>query len=123
MRNHYIKGSSFERSLKKLFEKKGFAVIRSAGSHGVDILAGKKGKIYAFECKSTSNKNFYISNEDVNKLINFSELFGAIPYIALKISNEILFINPYLLVSAGKNYSLDYEKISPIAENIEELTK
>ncbi|ABR56201.1 Resolvase, Holliday junction-type [Methanococcus aeolicus Nankai-3] len=130
-RQLYIKGSNFERELKKLFENKGFAVIRSAGSHGVDIVAGKKGKIYAFECKATSNEKFYISNNDVDKLINFSELFGAIPYIALKVKlpgelqrksdKKILFINPYLLVSSGKNYSLDYHKIYPISEKIEDL--
>ena len=130
-RQLYKKGSNFERELKKLFENKGFAVIRSAGSHGVDLVVGKKGKIYAFECKATSNKKFYISNDDVDKLINFSETFGALPYIALKVtkspesnqrlSSEILFINPYLLISSGKNYSLDYYKICPIATDFKEL--
>ena len=42
MKHKYRKGSSFERELKKLLEKEGFAVVRSAGSKGVDLIAGKK---------------------------------------------------------------------------------
>lgn len=117
----YKKGSNFERELKKMFENKGFAVIRSAGSHGVDLVVGKRGIIYAFECKITSKEKFYISKDDVNKLIDFSETFGACPYIALKMNGEILFINPYLLTTSGKNYSLEYHKICPIATDFKEL--
>ena len=36
MEHKYRKGSSFERELKKLLEREGFAVLRSAGSKGVD---------------------------------------------------------------------------------------
>jgi Holliday junction resolvase len=104
-----------------MFENKGFAVVRSAGSHGIDLIVGKKGKIYAFECKTTSKEKFYISKEDVDKLINFSETFGAHPYIALKMNGKILFINPHLLTTSGKNYSLDYYKICPIATDFKEL--
>ncbi|MBW9222402.1 hypothetical protein KKP88_00480 [Methanothermococcus sp. SCGC AD-155-K20] len=117
----YRKGAEFERELKKMFEGGGFAVVRSAGSHGVDLIVGKKGKLYALECKCTSKERFYISKEDIIKLIDFSETFGAHPYIAIKINGEILFINPYLLEINGKNYSLDYYKIYPIALNFKEL--
>ncbi|AEH07213.1 Holliday junction resolvase Hjc [Methanothermococcus okinawensis] len=117
----YKKGSNFERELKKMFENKGFAVVRSAGSHGIDLIVGKKGNIYALECKITSKEKFYISKEDVDKLINFSEIFGAQPYIALKMNGKILFINPYLLTTSKKNYLLDYYKICPIAKDFKEL--
>jgi len=117
----YRKGSGFERELKKALEDKGFAVIRSAGSHGVDLVAGKNGKIYIFECKVTSKEKFYISKEDVDKLVEFSETFGGAPYIALKMKGERLFINPYLLTTNGKNYALDYNKICPIATDFKEL--
>ncbi len=121
MTYRYKKGSNFERELKKMFENKGFAVIRSAGSHGIDLVVGKKGTTYAFECKVTSKERFYISTEDVNKLLSFSEIFGAYPYIALKMNKRILFINPYLLTTSGKNYALDYYKICPIAKDFKEL--
>ncbi|HIQ39131.1 MAG TPA: hypothetical protein EYH53_03895 [Methanothermococcus okinawensis] len=104
-----------------MLENEGFAVIRSAGSHGVDLIAGKRGDIYAFECKSTSKESFYISRENILKLVVFSETFGAKPYLAVKIKGEILFINPYLLKVEGKSYLVDYYKISPIALSFKEL--
>ncbi|MBW9220129.1 hypothetical protein KKP89_01715 [Methanothermococcus sp. SCGC AD-155-N22] len=117
----YRKGTKFEWELKRILEREGFAVVRSAGSHGVDLIAGRKGEIYAFECKSTSKENFYISKENILKLLNFSETFGARPYIAIKIKRDILFIDPYLLKLEGKNYLIDYHKIFPIALNFKEL--
>lgn len=117
----YRKGTKFEWELKRMLENEGFAVIRSAGSHGVDLIAGKRGDIYAFECKSTSKESFYISRENILKLVVFSETFGAKPYLAVKIKGEILFINPYLLKVEGKSYLVDYYKISPIALSFKEL--
>ncbi|AEF95894.1 Holliday junction resolvase Hjc [Methanotorris igneus] len=117
----YRKGSNFERELKRALEKKGFAVVRSAGSHGVDIIAGKNGNIYIFECKSTSKEKFYVKKEDIDKLISFSETFGGKPYLALKIKGKWLFINPYLLHTDGKNYALEYKKIQVIAIDFKEL--
>ena len=124
MAHKYQKGSTFERELKKKLENRGFAVIRSAGSHGVDLVAGKKGKKpIVIECKSTSKDKYYIPNEDVEKLLEFSETFDGIPYIALKINRKCLFINPHLLTSAGKNYALDYEKLCPIALDIKDIAE
>ncbi|MBP2172486.1 Holliday junction resolvase Hjc [Methanococcus voltae] len=119
--NKYRKGSTFERELKKNLENKGFAVIRSAGSHGVDLVAGKSGKHFVFECKSTSKEKMYIPNEDVEKLVEFSEIFGGEPYLAVKIMNKCLFINPDDIASAGKNYALDYTKLCPLSRDIDEL--
>lgn len=119
----YRKGSTFERELKKKLENHGFAVIRSAGSHGVDLIAGKKGNTIVLECKSTSKDKYYIPNEDVEKLVEFSDIFGGTPYIALKIKGKCLFLNPHLLTSAGKNYALDYEKLSPIALDIKDIAQ
>ena len=120
MRHKYRKGSSFERELKKLLEKEGFAVIRSAGSKGVDLIAGRNGEILIFECKSSSKTKFYINKEDVEKLINFSKIFGGKPYLAIKFNGEILFINPYLLSTNGKNYVID-EKIKVMAIDFYEV--
>ncbi len=120
MRHKYRKGSSFERELKKLLEKEGFAVIRSAGSKGVDLIAGRKGEVLIFECKTSSKTKFYINKEDIEKLINFSETFGGKPYLAVKFNGEMLFINPYLLSTNGKNYVID-EKIKVIAVDFYEV--
>ena len=117
----YRKGSKFEWELKGMLEREGFAVVRSAGSHGVDLVAGRMGEIYAFECKSTSKESFYISRENILKLLLFSERFGARPYIAIKIKGDILFVDPYLLKLENRSYLIDYYKISPIALSFKEL--
>jgi Holliday junction resolvase len=120
MKHKYRKGSSFERELKKLLEREGFAVLRSAGSKGVDLIAGKKGKILIFECKTSSKSRFYIPKEDVEKLISFSEIFGGKAYLAIKFNGEMLFINPHLLSTNGKNYVID-EGIKAIAIDFYEV--
>jgi len=120
MKHKYRKGSSFERELKKLLEREGFAVVRSAGSKGVDLIAGKKGKILIFECKTSSKSRFYIPKEDVEKLITFSETFGGEAYLAIKFNGEMLFINPHLLSTNGKNYVID-ESIKAIAVDFYEV--
>ncbi|CAB3287824.1 Holliday junction resolvase Hjc [Methanocaldococcus lauensis] len=120
MRRKYRKGSSFERELKKLLEKEGFAVIRSAGSKGVDLIAGKNGKILIFECKYSSKEKLYVSKENVDKLINFSKTFGGTPFLAIKLNGEILFVNPYNLSTNGKNYLID-KKIKIIAVDFYEV--
>ncbi len=103
----YKKGSRFERELKEILEKNGYAVIRSAGSKGVDIIAGKKGRYLIFECKTTSKDKLYINKEDIIKLIAFSEKFGGIPYLAVKIQKTIIIIDPYNLKTDKKSYVID----------------
>jgi len=117
----YRKGAKFEWELKGMLEREGFAVLRSAGSHGVDLIAGRRGEIYAFECKSTSKESLYILRDNVLKLLIFSERFGAKPYIALKMMGDILFVDPYLLKLEGRSSLIDYYKISPIALSFKEL--
>ena len=117
----YRKGIKFEWELKGMLEREGFAVVRSAGSHGVDLIAGRRGEIYAFECKSTSKESLYIPRDSILKLLLFSETFGARPYIAVKIKRDILFIDPYLLKLESRYYLIDYYRISPIALSFKEL--
>ncbi|AHF80156.1 Holliday junction resolvase Hjc [Thermococcus paralvinellae] len=103
----YRKGASAERELIKMLEKEGFAVIRSAGSKKVDIVAGN-GKIYlCIEVKSTKGEKLYINEEDIDKLVNFAEKFGGKAVIAVKfIKNGWYFIYPNQLVKNGKNYKI-----------------
>jgi len=43
MNKKYVKGRSFEYQIKKIFEKRGFNVMRASGSHGLfDLIAFKK---------------------------------------------------------------------------------
>ncbi|WP_423792023.1 Holliday junction resolvase Hjc [Methanocaldococcus indicus] len=116
----YKRGSRFERELKTILESYGYAVVRSAGSKGVDLIAGKNGRILIFECKSTNKEKIYVQKEDVEKLINFSEIFGGIPYLAIKINKKIFFINPYILENNNKkSYAISEDFLYTLSiENI-----
>ncbi|WP_457752947.1 Holliday junction resolvase Hjc [Thermococcus sp.] len=103
----YRKGASAERELIKMLEKEGFAVIRSAGSKKVDIVAGN-GKLYlCIEVKSTKREKLYVNGEEVNKLVSFAEKFGGKAIIAVKfINNGWYFFYPNQLTKSGKNYKI-----------------
>jgi len=106
----YRTGASAERELIKMLEKAGFAVVRSAGSKKVDIVAGN-GRIYlCIEVKSTHEERLYFSEEDYEKLTSFAERFGGKAVIAVKFINRgWRFFYPENLEKGGKNYKLEVQ--------------
>ncbi len=85
------KGINAERELIHLFWKFGWAAIRIAGSGSSrypspDILAGNNLKKIAIECKTTVDSRKYLTRKEVYELEEFSRLFGAEPWIAVKFS-------------------------------------
>jgi Holliday junction resolvase len=83
-------GSVEERDLVNKLWEAGFAAMRAPASGGAtkrplpDVLAGN-GKLYlAIEVKSTRQEHIYIDNEKIKNLIEFSEIFGATPYVGAK---------------------------------------
>ncbi len=106
----YRRGASAERELIKMLEKAGFAVVRSAGSKKVDIIAGNGRTYLCIEVKSTRGEKLYFSREDYEKLTSFAERFGGRPVIAVKfVSNGWRFFTPESLEKGGKNYKLGLE--------------
>ena len=80
----YRRGASAERELIHELEARGFAVVRSAGSKKVDVVAGN-GKLYlCIEVKSTRGRKLYLKAEDLEKLLSFSARFGCVPVVAVK---------------------------------------
>jgi len=73
----YRRGASAERELIKRLEKEGFAVVRSAGSKKVDIIAGNGRKYLCIEVKSTKGEKLYLSGEDIEKLTSFAYRFAC----------------------------------------------
>lgn len=110
------KGSKAERELFQMFVANSFRAVRVAGS-GVmesadcDLIAGKPGKKYCIEAKSTKKPVKYISKEQVENFLIFSEIFGLTPVIALRF-NRVgwFFINPRELEDSGKNFVITLEK-------------
>jgi Holliday junction resolvase len=95
------KGSRAERELLELFTQNGWSAARVAGS-GVnentfcDLIVGKKGKrAYTIEAKSSKSPRIYITKQQIEEFVRFSEVMGLTPVVAARFNREgWLFINP-----------------------------
>ena len=113
------KGINVERSLVKKLWENGFATIRvpasGAGSSRYpmpDIISGNGKRYLAFEVKYTSNKILYVDKHDINELKDFSEIFGAEPYLAVKFNDDKKFyflIIDDLIMTRSNNYKITRE--------------
>ncbi len=101
-----------------MFIDNNYRAVRVAGSGTMenadcDLLAGKIGKKYAIEAKSTKSHNKYISKEQIENFLIFSEIFALAPVLAIRFNREgWFFISPNQLENSGKNLviSLDSAK-------------
>jgi holliday junction resolvase Hjr len=83
------KGINAERDLIHKFWAVGWAAIRVAGSGSMsypcpDVLAGNNIRKLAIESKASKDKLRYIEKTQINELKEFSAIFGAEPWIAIK---------------------------------------
>jgi Holliday junction resolvase len=87
--HNYKKGFRAEHELMKLLESLGFATLRApkSGRDTIDVIACKRGAIFAFECKSWAT-TVRISERQMGSLFDFSQKAGAIPIVAIKANNE-----------------------------------
>lgn len=123
------KGSNAERELLHMFWSKGWACIRSAGSGsmkypGPDLLVGSKGRNrrLAIECKSTGDKKLYLSNYDIEQLKEFSDVFDARPWFAVKFAKKgWLFLGIEELEKTEKGYAIDLDRAVLRGISFEEL--
>jgi Holliday junction resolvase len=88
------KGSREERELVKMLWDADCAAMRAPASGGAtkkplpDVIAGN-GEIYlAIEVKSSSAERIYIDSAKINALQEFSNIFGAEPYVGAKFKRE-----------------------------------
>ena len=88
------KGSKAERELVQMFTDHGWRAARVAGS-GVndnspcDIIVGKVGeKGHTIESKSSKKNRIYISKQQIEDFILFSEMIGLNPVIAARFNRE-----------------------------------
>ena len=112
------KGSNIERELFQKFIENNYRVVRVAGSGMMenadcDLIAGKagKGKKYAIEVKSSKKPYKYISKEQINNFLVFSEIFGLKPVVALRFNREgWIFLNLKHLKDSGKNWMITLDE-------------
>ncbi len=110
------KGSKAERELYQMFVDNSFRAVRVAGS-GVmensdcDLIAGKNGgKRYCIEVKSTKKPSKYITKEQMENFMIFSDIFGLKPVIAVRFNRlGWFFFNPKDLEDSGKNWVVNQE--------------
>ena len=111
------KGSIEERDLVKMFWDAGFAAMRAPASGGAtkrplpDVLAGNGDKYLAIEVKSTRQEHIYIDNEKISNLVEFCDIFGAVPYVGAKfIRKPWRFIKiSDLYVTRSNNYRVNLD--------------
>ena len=115
--NNKSKGSKVERELYQIFVDNCFRAVRVAGSGTMenadcDIIAGKKGKKYCIEVKSSKKPIKYISKEQINNFMVFADIFKLKPVVAIRF-NRIgwFFLNPKSLKDSGKYWVVN-EKIA-----------
>ncbi len=106
------KGINAERDLIHKFWKEKWAAVRIAGSGSSrypspDILAGNNLRKLAIECKASKEKHRYLTKDEIYELKEFSRLFGAEPWIAIKFDKEVwYFLTLDDLKETEKNYSI-----------------
>jgi len=116
MPKNKAKGSNIERELFQKFIENNYRAVRVAGSGRMenaecDLIAGKKGKKYSIEVKSSKKPVKYISKEQIENFMIFSEIFGLKPVLALRFSREgWLFLHPKHLRDTGKNWTIDLKE-------------
>ncbi len=125
-----IKGTRAERELLHMFYENDWSCCRVAGSGSSpfpapDLLAGKKDKKFAIECKNIKGNKKYIDKEAVEELLIFSENFGVIPIIAIKFDNHgWYFLNPDKLEkSKNGNYNISIEDAQKKGLSFKELIR
>ena len=123
------KGSNAERELLHMFWAKGFATIRSAGSGsmkypGPDLLVGNLLRRMAIECKSTKDSSIYLNEHDIDQLKEFSRVFDARPWFAVKFLRKgWFFLNIEDLEKTPTGYVINLKKAELRGISFEELIK
>lgn len=121
------KGSNAERELLHMFWGKGLACLRSAGSGsmkypGPDLLVGNLVRRMAIECKSSKDNKIYLNEHDVSQLKEFSKVFDARPWFAVKFfRKDWLFVGVEDLQKTLTGYVIDLKKAELKGLSFEEL--
>jgi Holliday junction resolvase len=121
------KGSKAERELLKMFIENNHRAVRVAGSGMMenadcDLLAGKIGKKYAIEVKSTKSTAKYISKQQIENFLIFSEIFNLTPVIAIRFNRMgWFFVGPNQLKDSGKNLIIDMEMAQTIGKRFSQF--
>lgn len=123
------KGTNAERELIHMFWSKSWAAVRVAGSGSShypspDVLAGNNLRKLAIECKAVGASSRYISIEQIEDLMKFSQMFGAEPWVGFRFDRENwLFLGLEDLEKTPSSYAANLETAKRKGLLFEELIK
>ncbi len=109
------KGANAERELYQMFVDNNYRAVRVAGSGTMenadcDLIAGNKSNKYCIEAKSSKKPVKYITKDQVNRFVTFSQIFSLKPVIAVRFNRlGWFFLNPKDLKDSGKNWVVSLE--------------
>jgi len=88
---NYQKGRAFEYKIKKAYEKSGYLVFRSAGSHSIaDLIAiHPSGLVHLIQCKATSFEK--IDKKEIETLKRIANMYNTKPVIAYKHTKKVTY--------------------------------
>lgn len=111
--NTKAKGTNAERELIHMFWDKGLACLRAAGSGSMkypcpDLIVGNNARKLAIEVKRPGNKYQHLDKKEIEDLEEFSRLFGAEAWVAVKFK-DWFFLTLEDLNKTENNYSITKE--------------
>lgn len=121
------RGTNAERDLIHKFWENGWAAMRAAGSGSSqypspDIIVSNNLRKIAIECKLTTEKRKYFTAQEVYELKEFSNIFGAEPWLAIKFFREPWYFFTLECVDQTKNnFVMTLEKAKTLGITFEEL--
>ncbi|MDH5018925.1 Holliday junction resolvase Hjc [Halobacterium rubrum] len=129
MANSNAKGNRRERELVNALDERGFAVMRAPASGSAterelpDVLAGDGDAFYAVEAKSSAGDPIYLTGEEVEALVYFSQNFGASPKIGVRFDREDwYFFHPAdVHQTDGGNYRVKKETAVEDGQHLDDL--
>lgn len=114
------KGTYYEYKVMEIFEKYGYASLRTLGSGGgtkkskPDIVVGNGRNIFGMEVKKRENDVCYIQKSQVEELKDFCYNFGASPLIVVKFGNMPFYafdVDSDSIVETEKSYKIHVDDV------------
>jgi len=127
--NNKTKGSNAERELLFMLYEQGYAISRVAGSGSStlptpDIIAIKKNKGFAIECKTKSGEYLNIRPSQIDELEIWERLSGLKSIVAWRLGkNKWYFIHYTKMKKTKKAYSIKRKEIQENGLDFKELLK
>ncbi len=124
----YSKGARTERELMLMLQNNGYSVMRSAGS-GVnsitpDIIAVRKGRGLAFECKAWEKSNITFEREKIDVLKEWQSNTMMDTFIGWRSNGSgWLFISLGELAPTGKGYIITRRNALAIGRKFDEMVQ